>query len=316
MKLTPDQKKLVLREIQSWRESRILPAEYCDFLMNLYNEGESFSGDQKHGNGKQGQGMGRNGRGPLPSLGTSAGHTSTGASAGTREGRSPFPFGRILLVVGFLLLFVIFGFNFTLFPQPMQIGVLVFGVVVAYVLAFRSRHDEPTKRVTWLSIASFLVAASGYFYLSINGLLEDRSALIQVMSVVFFLWILTGSVGRSRLITGLGLAGELLMFATLLETVFEIGNSPYGVQHFYWLIPALAYLFFAFQLGRFRVYVAPAFLFVGLLGILGPDIRMLVFGVPMDFFIQVIIFLKLAVLVSLFIAFGAQVKKWSGHLSA
>jgi len=283
--------------------------------MNLYNEGETFSGDQKqHGNGKQGQGVGRTGRGSLPSLGTSTGHAGT--SAGDRQGRAPFPFSRILLVVGFLLLFVIFGFNFTLFPQPMQIGVLVFGIVLAYVFAFRARRDEPTKRVTWLSVASFLVAASGYFYLSINGLLDDRNALVQVMIVVFFLWILTGGIGRSRLIAGLGLAGELLMFATLLETVFEIGNSPYGVQHFYWLIPALAYLFFAYQLGRFRVYIAPAFLFVGLLGILGPDIRMLVFGVPMDFFIQVIIFLKLAVLVSLFIVFGARVKRWTGHLSA
>jgi hypothetical protein len=284
--------------------------------MNLYNEGESFTGDQKKTSKNQPPAR----KGKLPILGSRSATGSSGRGQSAYEDgeskRFAFPAGRIAMVVGFLLCFLIFGFNFTLFPQPMQIGVLAIGILVAYIFAFRAGREERTKRVTWLSLASFLVAASGYFYLSLNGLLDDRMALVQVMSVVFFIWILTGGVGRSRLLAGLGLAGELFMFATVLESIVNIGNSPYGVQHFYWLIPALCYLFMAFQLGRFRVYIAPAFLVLGLLGILGPDVRMLVFGVPMDFFIQVVIFLKLAVLVSLVIVFGSEVKKWTGHMSA
>jgi hypothetical protein len=46
-----EQKKLILKEIQRWKESRLLPAEYCDFLMNLYAEGDSLAADNKGATG-------------------------------------------------------------------------------------------------------------------------------------------------------------------------------------------------------------------------------------------------------------------------
>jgi len=39
-KMDPAKRKLILSEIERWRRGRLLPEQYCDFLRNLYLEGE------------------------------------------------------------------------------------------------------------------------------------------------------------------------------------------------------------------------------------------------------------------------------------
>lgn len=34
-------KKIIINEINYWKQNRMLPAHYCDFLLNLYTEGSS-----------------------------------------------------------------------------------------------------------------------------------------------------------------------------------------------------------------------------------------------------------------------------------
>ncbi|SNS59250.1 hypothetical protein SAMN05444672_101192 [Bacillus sp. OK838] len=33
-------KKIIIQEINSWKESRMLPEQYCDYLLALYCQGE------------------------------------------------------------------------------------------------------------------------------------------------------------------------------------------------------------------------------------------------------------------------------------
>ena len=35
-----DRKKIIINEIKYWKQSRLLPDHYCDFLLTLYSEGE------------------------------------------------------------------------------------------------------------------------------------------------------------------------------------------------------------------------------------------------------------------------------------
>lgn len=39
--MDPEKRMLILGEIERWRRSRLLPEQYCDFLRNLYLEGEN-----------------------------------------------------------------------------------------------------------------------------------------------------------------------------------------------------------------------------------------------------------------------------------
>ncbi|MEV5112839.1 hypothetical protein [Peribacillus frigoritolerans] len=33
-------KKIIIQEINSWKESRMLPEQYCNYLLALYGQGE------------------------------------------------------------------------------------------------------------------------------------------------------------------------------------------------------------------------------------------------------------------------------------
>ncbi|WP_053219144.1 hypothetical protein [Virgibacillus senegalensis] len=35
-----EKKEIIIREIQQWKQSRLLPGKYCDFLLALYSQGE------------------------------------------------------------------------------------------------------------------------------------------------------------------------------------------------------------------------------------------------------------------------------------
>lgn len=285
-----DQKKIIVQEIHHWKNSKLLPAEYCDFLLNLYMEGESFSAEEQ-------------------SKATGKGSKS---SAGTRTAGL---WGRISLILGTLLLFLIFAFNFTSFPQPMQIITPLVAMLISYILAWRFGRGNSMVRVSWLSVGAVMAALSGYFYLATTGQLGDKSAILGIMALICFIWLVSGGIGRSRLIAGFGWGGLLLLFANFLQGAVDLAEKPYGVQHLYWLIPMLFSWFLSYLLGRWRVYVAPVFLFLGLIAVFGPELQMLSIGATMDFFIQAIVFVKLAVLVSLSIVFRGDLKQWVQQVS-
>lgn len=287
--MNQEQKKIIVQEINHWKTSKLLPAEYCDFLLNLYMEGESFSTEQKSTSGK-----------------------------GYQErsgGRTTGQIGRILLILGALLLFLIFAFNFTSFPQPMQIFSPLAFALISYLLAWQKGRNSPLVRVIWLLVGAALVVTSGFFYLSTNDFMSDRGAVMVVMTLTCFVWLLSGGLGRSRIVASMGWGGLMLIFAQLLIVGFGVGEKAYGVQHFYWLIPAMISLFLSYPLGHYRVYIAPVFLFFGLLALFGPDLYFLVYSKPIDFFVQAICFVKLAVLISLSIVFRSEVKHWLRELS-
>lgn len=40
MKMTDKKKTIIINEIKYWKQSRLLPEKYCDYLLTLYTEGE------------------------------------------------------------------------------------------------------------------------------------------------------------------------------------------------------------------------------------------------------------------------------------
>ncbi|KEO83823.1 hypothetical protein [Tumebacillus flagellatus] len=282
--MNQEQKRVILQEIKHWRTSKLLPAEYCDFLMNLYGEGESFSSEQ------------------------------TESEQGFVSGRLSHSLNRVLVGLAVLLVCLVVVFNFTWFPAPMQIAILTIVSILPYFLARRQGRKNPLARLGWLGAGAFLVAVDGYYSLWANGAAEDRGALLGVMMVVFFLWVLIGGIGRTRLIGGAGLAGLLLIYFNFLEEFGHPGTASYSLLHLYWIIPFALLVLLSVALGRNRVYVAPMFLLFGVVAIFGPDARMMLYGMQTDLFVQGIVFLKLAVLITLLIVFRVDLRKWVSKL--
>ncbi len=49
--MTNHRKQIILNEITFWKQNKLLPEHYCDFLMTLYTEG-AYEGDEPTGNAK------------------------------------------------------------------------------------------------------------------------------------------------------------------------------------------------------------------------------------------------------------------------
>ncbi|MEH7379925.1 hypothetical protein V7138_05530 [Bacillus sp. JJ1533] len=50
--MNQDRKKIIINEILYWRENKLLPEAYCNFLLSLYTEGEGVEPTQPTGNSK------------------------------------------------------------------------------------------------------------------------------------------------------------------------------------------------------------------------------------------------------------------------
>lgn len=44
--MNPQRKRIIISEIHYWKKNRLLPEHYCDFLITLYAQGETGSGEE------------------------------------------------------------------------------------------------------------------------------------------------------------------------------------------------------------------------------------------------------------------------------
>lgn len=42
--MSDNRKEIIVKEIQYWKETKLLPEQYCNFLLALYTEGEQING--------------------------------------------------------------------------------------------------------------------------------------------------------------------------------------------------------------------------------------------------------------------------------
>ncbi|MFC4768631.1 hypothetical protein [Effusibacillus consociatus] len=272
-------KKLILKEIDSWRTNRLLPAEYCDFLSNLYAEGETFSSDQKTKN-----------------------------SFGVR--RTSVPWRRLFSSLAVSLLLLLFVLHFTSFPNWMQIVILVILTVAFYCLAFFARLPIALLRIVFLTSACLLVALDGYFFVRSTGLTDSPEGSLMVLVLVLLIWIVSGTAGESRMIVSISWLAIGIFYHLVLQYVRQVAGSDYGMNTVYWLIFSVVSIGVGVFLGRTKLFVAPSWAIIGVLAVMVPDFLYLLSGAKPNFVIDVTAFLKLSLLVTLIIVFREGIQNW------
>ncbi|RFU61864.1 hypothetical protein [Bacillus sp. V59.32b] len=91
-----NRKKMIIQEIVYWKNSRLLPEQYCDFLLALYSEGEEVPQQYQ------------------------------------ARKKIVMPY----LIVGSIILLTLFLNHFTQLPFGMQIGLSIFSIVTLLYAAF------------------------------------------------------------------------------------------------------------------------------------------------------------------------------------
>lgn len=152
-----EKRKIIIREIEHWRESRLLPEQYCDFLLNLYSE-------------------------------------DAVAAQPDRSAQNRFLHGktkRILYIIPFLAIIVILSYYFTAFPLPLQIGIAVFAIAICHAAGWRLRDRKPAAAVAVLGLGSLLMLVSGPLLLWLYG----KTAPLYIGGYIVFCCLLWAAVG-------------------------------------------------------------------------------------------------------------------------
>ena len=158
-----EKRKLIIAEIESWRRSKLLPEQYCDFLINLYLED--------------------------PQERTKT--TLFGVSASAIQNSSMKIW---LLLFGGLGLISYFVLHFNSFPLPMQIAISSLFILTCYMLGGVQRNKSPLVSYMCNGIASISLLSIGLVLLRAHD--AGEGTIVAFVGACSIVWMLIGILMR------------------------------------------------------------------------------------------------------------------------
>lgn len=183
-----EKRKIIVNEIHHWRRSKLLPEQYCDFLLNLYAD------DQ-----------GRAERiGPSVLRGGST-------TASIRNSR-----GRVWIIgIAAAALLSYFVFHFSSFPVPMQIGSAACLLLICFVAGLAQKEKRPIISYLCLGAGAVLMLLVGVKLLEDYGL-NDAKYIVGYLFLCSVTWLAVGWAVRSAIFAFCGWSGLILIYGWLL----------------------------------------------------------------------------------------------------
>lgn len=181
--MEPEKRKIIVKEIGHWRRSKLLPEQYCDFLLNLYSDSEESNSPQE-------------------SIRLSHVLQNSGWKIW-------------LLGIGFISFISFVLLHFNSFQPQMQIGISALFVILLYGVGIYKRATNPSIAYIAIGAASFLLLFSGEYVMYLNDLREP-SWMIGHLVFCSLLWIVFGWLGKVGMLHFCGWAGALLFYGWLL----------------------------------------------------------------------------------------------------
>lgn len=173
-----EKRDIILREIQYWRRTKLLPEQYCDFLTNLYND----------------EGMAKN-KNPI-----------------TLQNLQQGSIKIWLFAFGIISLILLIGFYFSVFPVGLQLATALSLLVVSYGYSGLLRDRLPSISLMLAGIGSFLTLGFGLWMISLHQLNTDVwiPALVGICGV---LWAVLGFFLRIGVLQFSGFGALCLLYA-------------------------------------------------------------------------------------------------------
>ncbi|WP_281888187.1 hypothetical protein [Paenibacillus sp. YYML68] len=185
-----DKKKIMMiHEIEHWRRSRLLPEQYCDFLLNLY----VTEGLEKP---------------KLESPGRLLGMSSS------QIVNSSWKIWSLLLLAAIVISFT--ALNFNAFEIPMQIGVSLAFLVTCYAFGGAKRQKEPMAAQIILGMASLFLLFIGVYMLKLHGY-EEPVLMVGYVFLTSVIWMVTGVAARLALFQLCGWVSLVFCYGWLLH---------------------------------------------------------------------------------------------------
>lgn len=198
--MNEERRKIIVQEIEQWRRGKLLPDQYCDFLLNLYGEPDE--------------------RPPSHSLGKAA------FALQRATGR------QWLLGTGLFFLICFVVFYFSAFHPLLQIGLVALAVTVLLRIGHKRRTTNESAGLAVIGTAMLLLLGAGLLLLEMHGLSGWgwKAAFIAGCAA---LWIVYGLGADIPLLHLCGWVAAVLAYGWVLSRYTDL-PAWYEVQLF-WL---------------------------------------------------------------------------------
>ncbi|MDF2668624.1 MAG: hypothetical protein K0R67_930 [Paenibacillus sp.] len=268
-----EKRKLIVREIEHWRRSKLLPEHYCDFLLNLYMD-ETIEREKKVG----------------------------GVSVQAIQNSRWYVW---LLIFGSITAFCFLALHFNSFPIPLQIALLGVAVLGCYAFGLGVRRKQPLLAHMLVGLGSVALLGAGVLLMELYGGQEDAVLLMAYVSFCSLMWIVIGGVGKMNLFQFCGWVGLLLVYAYLLQTR---GLAPTWLNaQLSWLPFCVLFGWLGWLLQRRKISSGAVMLVISFILLLMPEIYGFYRAGSIDPWFQGSLFVKLVT--AGIILFGTR-KKW------
>ncbi|WP_424766215.1 hypothetical protein [Paenibacillus sp. sgz302251] len=202
--MNQERRQIIVKEIDYWRRSKLLPDQYCDFLLNLYADQDTQ--------------MTKNEQYTTVGKAIAAVQRATGV-------QWLLTFGTFTLIS-----FVVLYFNE--FHPLMQMAVVVFSVSILLWRGQRLRGRNEAAGLALTSMGMLLLLGGGLYMLNEHRLDEWgwKTGLLALCSIF---WVIYGIASRIHVLHLCGWLAALLVYAWLLSQ-FMVDSKWYEIQ-LYWL---------------------------------------------------------------------------------
>ncbi len=270
-----EEKQIIVNEINKWREGRLLPSEYCDFLLNLYSEGE---------------------RSGIPE--PVEVETKPKTSIMKRVKRTAV----IVFVMLAMVCLALFAANYSSLSGAVQVAALSGIVFLAYIatIVYKYRGNQPIVLSLLHSIASIMLAITFIHATNVTNLVGYTDILLGGFAGVFLVWIVTALWMKHKLVFMAGLAGFSVLYYKVVSSYID-GQTVFHYQ-VYWVPLFLIALWFSLgcNLKPERRQYGLIFLLTGVVYLFMPEVAYFLQNVSSESF-QYVIPIKLLIVIAGFI---------------
>jgi hypothetical protein len=207
MPLSEDEKKkLIVKEIESWRRGKMLPEQYCDFLQNLYLDDPADR--------------------PKNIVGAAV------QKIGQAKGKHwLFAFG-IFAVICLVVL------HFSAFPLALQIGLIGLGTAGFVAGGAWWRDKLPLRSFLLLGAGMLFLFGAGARLLHLHGWLTGAGPVVLLM-VCALVWIGCGIAVRFGLLHWFGWLAIIVLYAWMLAR--QVPHPSWIEVQLFWLPASLLF---------------------------------------------------------------------------
>lgn len=239
-------KEIIVREIEHWRRSKLLPEHYCDFLLNIY--------DMQQGQDKKEQ----------------VGVFGVTPSKIQNSNWKIWVLGLLLIIA---LSFTVLNFN--AFELPMQIGISIIFLAGCYGWGGSKLEKEPMAAQILIGMASLFLLFIGVYLLRLHSV-QASVLVVSYVALCSAVWILTGLLARLALFQLCGWVSLVFCYGWLLH--YQLETLSWNTLQLSWLPLAILFCWMAWIIHEKNRQVGLVFFLLSLIVWYMPEIYAMLYA--------------------------------------